>query len=62
MDYALSYWYESWEEDNFASDFMEPYMGDPGNDPGSVHAIFLGMDFRDYTNHIPSFLVRYRFR
>ena len=61
LDYSVRYWYESWQEDNFASDFMEPYMGDPANDPGSVHAIFLGMDFADYTNHILSFLVRYRF-
>jgi MtrB/PioB family decaheme-associated outer membrane protein len=62
LDYALRYWYEKWEEDNWASDQMQPYMGDPTNDPGSVHAVYLGMDFENYENHIVSFLVRYRFR
>ncbi len=61
LDYSLRYWYESWKEDNFASDRMQPYMGDPGNDPGSVTSIFLGMDFSDYTNHLVSFFLRYRF-
>jgi MtrB/PioB family decaheme-associated outer membrane protein len=62
LDYSLRYWYESWEEDNFASDFNETYMGGPTGDPGARTAVFLGMDFRDYTNHIVSFLLRYRFR
>jgi hypothetical protein len=57
----LRYWYESWQEDNFASDFMQPYMGDPGNDPGSSNSVYLGMDYRNYKNHIVSFLLRYRF-
>jgi MtrB/PioB family decaheme-associated outer membrane protein len=61
LDYTVRYWYESWQEDNFASDFMQPYMGDPGSDPSMDRAIFLGIDFADYTNHILSFLVRYRF-
>ena len=61
LDYSLRYWYESWEENNFASDFNEPYMGDPNNDPGSANSIFLGVDFKDYTNHIVSFLMRYRY-
>src|SRR5678816_1584171 len=45
LDYKLRYWYEKWDEHNWASDQMRPYMGDPGNDPGSVTSIFLGMDF-----------------
>lgn len=61
LDYSLIYWYESWEEDNFASDFNRPYMGDPTNDPASDRSPLLGMDFKDYTNHVVSFLIRYRF-
>jgi len=62
LEYSLRAWFEKWKENNFASDFMQPYMGDPGNDPGSKEAIFLGMDFADYTNYIVSFMVRYHFR
>ena len=61
LDYSLRYWYERWREDNWASDFMEPYMGDPTNDPGSASAVYLGMDFANYANHILAFMVRYRF-
>jgi MtrB/PioB family decaheme-associated outer membrane protein len=62
LDYTLRYWYESWKEDNFASDFNATYMGGPDGDPGATRMVFLGLDFRDYTNHIVSFLLRYRFR
>lgn len=62
LDVGLRYWFEKWDEDNFASDFNRPYMGDPDNDAGSRESIFLGLDFKDYTNHILGFLVRYRFR
>jgi MtrB/PioB family decaheme-associated outer membrane protein len=61
LDYTLRYWYESWNEDNWAADQMQPYMGDPGNDPGSVTAVYLGIDFKNYTNNVVSALVRYRF-
>jgi MtrB/PioB family decaheme-associated outer membrane protein len=61
LDYSVRYWYERWHEDNFASDQMQPYMGDPGNDPGSVTSIFLGMDFANYTNHLLTFFMHYRF-
>jgi hypothetical protein len=61
LDYSIRYWYEKWHEDNFASDFMQPYMGDPGNDPGSGTSIFLGMDFANYTNHLLTFFMNYRF-
>ena len=61
LDWSVRYWYERWHEDNFASDFSQPYMGDPGNDPGSVTSIFLGLDFADYTNHLLTFLMHYRF-
>jgi hypothetical protein len=61
LDYSLRYLYESWEEDNFASDFNEPYMGAPNQDTSMAQALFLGLDFRDYTNHILSFLIRYRY-
>ncbi len=62
LDVMFRYWYEKWDEDNFASDFNDPYMGDPGNDPGSSEAVYLGLDFLDYTNQIVGFLVRYDFR
>lgn len=62
LDVSLRYWYEKWDEDNFASDRMQPYMGDPGNDAGSQGAVFLGMDFANYTNHILGFMVHYAFR
>lgn len=39
----------------------QPYMGDPGNDRGSDRAILLGLGFKDYTNHIVSLLLRYKF-
>lgn len=61
LDYSLRYWYESWEESNFASDFNEPYMGAPDQDTSMAQALFLGLDFRDYTNHILSFVLRYRY-
>jgi MtrB/PioB family decaheme-associated outer membrane protein len=61
LDVSFRYWYEKWHEDNFASDFSQPYMGDPGNDPGSVTAIFLGLDFANYTNHLLGFFMNYRF-
>jgi MtrB/PioB family decaheme-associated outer membrane protein len=61
LSYALRYWFESWKEDNFASDFNQPYMGDPDNDPGSAQAIYLGLDFANYTNHILTFVLNYNF-
>jgi hypothetical protein len=61
LSYSLRYWFESWKEDNFASDFNQPYMGDPGNDPGSDKSIFLGLDFKNYTNNILSFMLNYTF-
>lgn len=61
LGYALRYWYESWKEDNFASDFNQPYMGDPDNDPGSAQSIFLGLDFKNYTNSILSVMLDYTF-
>jgi MtrB/PioB family decaheme-associated outer membrane protein len=61
LDWSVRYWYEEWHEDNFASDFSQPYMGDPGNDPGSVTSIFLGLDFKNYTNHLLTFFMHYRF-
>jgi hypothetical protein len=39
LGYAFRYWFESWKEQNFASDFNQPYMGDPGNDPSMDKAI-----------------------
>ena len=59
--YALRYWYESWKEQNFASDFNQPYMGDPDNDPGSAQSIFLGLDYKNYTNSIVSVMLDYTF-
>ena len=61
LGYAVRYWYESWKENNFASDFNQPYMGDPDNDPGSAQSIFLGLDYRNYTNHILSAMLDYTF-
>lgn len=61
LDYTLRYWYESWQEDNWAGDQMRSYMGDPGNDPGSATSIYLGMDFKNYTYNVLSFMLRYRF-
>lgn len=61
LGYAFRYWYESWKEKNFASDFNQPYMGDPDNDPGSAQSILLGLDYGDYTNHILSFMLDYSF-
>jgi hypothetical protein len=61
LSYSVRYWYESWEDQNFGTDFSEPYMGDPSNDPGSDESIFLGLDFDDYTNHIVSVMLQYTF-
>jgi MtrB/PioB family decaheme-associated outer membrane protein len=61
LGYAFRYWYESWNEQNFASDYNQPYMGDPNNDPGSDRSIFLGLDFKNYTNNIVSFMLDYTF-
>jgi MtrB/PioB family decaheme-associated outer membrane protein len=61
FDATLRWWYELWHENNWASDQMQPYMGDPGNDPGSATAIYLGMDFDDYEYHVVSLMGRYRF-
>ena len=40
---------------------MQPYMGDPGNDPGSVNAVYLGYDFDDYTYQVLSAFLRFGF-
>jgi MtrB/PioB family decaheme-associated outer membrane protein len=61
LDYAVRWWYERWQEANWASDQMQPYMGDPDNDPGSATAMYLGMDFLNYSNHILSLMLRYTF-
>ena len=61
LDYTLRYWFESWNENNWAADQMQPYMGDPTNDPGSVTSAYLGMDYLNYTNEVLSLLVRYRY-
>lgn len=61
LDYSIRYWYESWEEENFAADFNGPYMGAPSQDTSMAQAIFLGLDFRDYTNHLLTFMMRYGF-
>jgi MtrB/PioB family decaheme-associated outer membrane protein len=61
VSWLVRYWYESWNENNWASDFMQPYMGDPGNDPGSATAAYLGWDFDDYTYQVLSAFVRLGF-
>jgi hypothetical protein len=61
LSWVARYWYERWKEDNWASDFMQPYMGDPGNDPGSVNAVYLGLDFDNYTYQVVSLLLQYAF-
>lgn len=61
VSWLVRYWYESWTEDNWASDFMQPYMGDPGNDAGSATAAYLGWDFDDYTYQVLSAFVRFGF-
>ena len=61
VSWLVRYWYEQWKEDNWASDFMQPYMGDPGNDPGSVNAVYLGYDFDDYTYQVLSLFLRIGF-
>jgi MtrB/PioB family decaheme-associated outer membrane protein len=61
VSWLVRYWYETWKEDNWASDFMQPYMGDPGNDPGSVNAVYLGYDFDDYTYQVLSAFLRFGF-
>jgi len=61
VSWLVRYWYESWNEDNWASDFMQPYMGDPGNDAGSSTAAYLGFDFDDYTYQVVSAFLRFGF-
>lgn len=61
LDYAVRYWFESWNEDNFSADFNRPYMGAPRQDPSMAQALYLGLDFKDYTNHIISVMMRYRY-
>ena len=61
LDYAIRWWYESWDEENFSADFNQPYMGAPSQDPSQAQALYLGLDFRDYTNHILSLVLRYRY-
>ncbi|HKY32327.1 MAG TPA: MtrB/PioB family outer membrane beta-barrel protein [Candidatus Polarisedimenticolia bacterium] len=61
LDYAVRYWYESWNEDNFSADFNRPYMGAPSQDPSMAQALYLGLDFQDYTNHILSLILRVRY-
>ena len=36
-------------------------MGDPDNDPGSAQSILLGLDFKNYTNHIVSAMLNWTF-
>jgi MtrB/PioB family decaheme-associated outer membrane protein len=58
---GLRYWYEDWEDDNWQTDYMEPYMGNPDQDPGTSASAFLGVDFDDYENHILMVTARYEF-
>jgi len=60
LDYVVRYWYENWDEDNFSADFNRAYMGAPNQDPSMAQALYLGLDFKDYTNHILSVMLRYR--
>jgi hypothetical protein len=60
LDYVVRYWFEDWDEDNFSSDFNRPYMGAPNQDPSMAQALYLGLDFKDYTNHVLSVMMRYR--
>jgi hypothetical protein len=57
LDFSLRYWYERWDAEDWATDIMEPYMDEAGED----ESIFLGAKFNNYTNHIVSLLVRYSF-
>ena len=61
LDYAVRYWYENWDEENFSADFNRSYMGAPSQDPSMAQALYLGLDFKDYTNHILSVMMRYRY-
>lgn len=36
-------------------------QGAPASDPGSANAIYLGMDYLNYENHVLSALLRYRY-
>ena len=62
LGYALRYWFESWDEENFASDFNQPYMGDPNNDPGSDRAIYLVRERANQAVYFPSHNQEFRAR
>ncbi len=61
LDAGLRWWYEKWDDDDWAADIMKAYVGDANQDPSSNMSFFLGGNFRDYEVHIAQFFVRYRF-
>lgn len=59
---GFEYWYEKWEETDWASDSMMTYMGYDDVDPNnSLNALYLGRDYHDYENHIISLLAKFKF-
>jgi hypothetical protein len=60
LGYALRYWFESWKEENFASDFNQPTWGTRTTTRIGAGDL-LGLDFKNYTNHFLSFVLNYRF-
>jgi hypothetical protein len=56
---GLRYTFEAFRHDDFQTDVMQPWMG--GVDSAAANSIFLGARIPDYTAHIVSALVRYRF-
>jgi hypothetical protein len=57
---GLRWWYEKWDEDDWAVDGMMPYMGDapPGIDNGSRTSFYLGGFMKDYDNHVVEVFAR----
>lgn len=60
-DVGIQYWYEKWEESDWQSDLLEPWIGDAARDTGSATTQYLGRDYLDYENHVISLMATYKF-
>jgi hypothetical protein len=62
--FGFGYWFENWDYEDWAQDYMDVYMGAPGQEEGGSGSEFshwLASGFDDYQNHILMLRMSYRF-
>lgn len=58
---GFGYWYEEWDAEDWQTDILAPYVGNPDQDSGSSTSMYLGTDYADYENNIFLVTAKYRF-